>query len=319
MSKRHAIIEPHHLGVSNSMIIKQLKVPKSNVYDTLARFKELGDDKDHPRSGCTCTAHTPKIIKVACERIRRNPKQSIRKMAQKMNISPKTMRTNVKTDRKLLHFKLKKLHQLTDLQKKKRVDRAQVLLNFMKDSTQKGDIVFSGKKLFTVEAKFNPQNGRVVAKKRDNISEHLKTVYCQQKPASAMVWAVVSKMWKSPLIFIKQGMKLNINACIEDILIPASQAMKKHFGKKNFTFQQDSAPSHTSRKIQAWCKVNFLNFWSKKTWPPASPDLNPLDLNIWSILEAEACTETHDTIEGFEGFSKKSLGQNTTRKAPCFS
>ena len=183
MSKRHAIIEPHCVGVSNSMIIKQLKVPKSNVYDTVARFKGLGDDKDHPRSGCTCTAHTPKIIKVACERVRRNPKQSIRKMAQKMNISPKTMRTNVKTDCKLLHFKLKKLHQLTDLQKKKRADRAQVLLNFMKDSTQKGDIVFSGKKLFTVEAKFNPQNGRVVAKKHDNISEHLKTVYCQQKPA----------------------------------------------------------------------------------------------------------------------------------------
>ena len=61
MSERHAIIELHHLGVSNLMIIKQLKVPKSTVCDTVARFKELGDDKDvlevdtlaqlvHPRS-----------------------------------------------------------------------------------------------------------------------------------------------------------------------------------------------------------------------------------------------------------------------------
>ena len=47
MSKRHAIIELHRAGASNSMIIKQLKVPKSSVYDTVARFKELGDDEDH--------------------------------------------------------------------------------------------------------------------------------------------------------------------------------------------------------------------------------------------------------------------------------
>ena len=48
MSKRHAIIEFHRARVSNSMIIKQLEVPKSTVYDTVARFKELGDDKDCP-------------------------------------------------------------------------------------------------------------------------------------------------------------------------------------------------------------------------------------------------------------------------------
>ena len=54
-------------------------------------------------------------------------------------------------------------------------------------------------------------------------------------------------------------------------------------------------------------------------WPPASPDLNPLDFNIWLILEAEACAKTHDTIQRFESVSEESLGQNTTRKAPCFS
>ena len=106
-----------------------------------------------------------------------------------MNISLKTMRIIIKTD-----LKLNKLHQLTDLQKKKRADRAQVLLNFMKDGTQKGDMVFSDEKLFTVEDKFDPQNDRVLAKKHDNIPEHLKTVYHRQKLASVMVWAAVSKM-----------------------------------------------------------------------------------------------------------------------------
>ena len=62
-SKCHVIIELHCVGVSNLIIIKQLKVPKSTVYDTVARFKELGDDKDCPRSGHPYTALTPKIIK----------------------------------------------------------------------------------------------------------------------------------------------------------------------------------------------------------------------------------------------------------------
>ena len=112
-----------------------------------------------------------------------------------------------------------------------------------------------------------------------------------------MVWAAVSKTWKSPLIFIKQGTKLNTNAYIENILIPASQAIKKHFGSKNFTFQQDGAPSHTFGKTQACCRANFPSFWSKEMWPSTSPDLNPLDFNIWSILEAEACAKIHNTIE----------------------
>ena len=64
-----------------------------------------------------------------------------------MNISPKTMKNIVKIDLKLSPFKLKKFHQLTDPQKKKRADKAQVLLNFIKDGAQKADIMFSYEKL----------------------------------------------------------------------------------------------------------------------------------------------------------------------------
>ena len=115
---------------------------------------------------------------------------------------------------------------------------------------------------------FNPQNDRVLAKKRDNISEHLKTVYRQQNLPLVMVWVAVSKMWKSPLSFIKQSTKLNTNVYIEDILIPASQAMKKQFGNENFTFQQDDAPFHTSRKTQVGCRANFFEFLEQGNMAP---------------------------------------------------
>uniref|UniRef100_A0A914DXP3 DDE-1 domain-containing protein n=1 Tax=Acrobeloides nanus TaxID=290746 RepID=A0A914DXP3_9BILA len=38
-------------------------------------------------------------------------------------------------------------------------------------------------------------------------------------------------------------------------------------------------------------------------WAPNSPDLNVMDYSIWSILEAEACSKPHQSIDGL----KKSL------------
>uniref|UniRef100_A0A914E7L1 DDE_3 domain-containing protein n=1 Tax=Acrobeloides nanus TaxID=290746 RepID=A0A914E7L1_9BILA len=32
-------------------------------------------------------------------------------------------------------------------------------------------------------------------------------------------------------------------------------------------------------------------------WPPSSPDLNPLDYAVWSILEEKACAKPHPTVE----------------------
>uniref|UniRef100_A0A914D522 Uncharacterized protein n=1 Tax=Acrobeloides nanus TaxID=290746 RepID=A0A914D522_9BILA len=38
-------------------------------------------------------------------------------------------------------------------------------------------------------------------------------------------------------------------------------------------------------------------------WPPNSLDLNVMDYSIWSILEAEACSKPHQSIDAL----KKSL------------
>ncbi|CAF1209889.1 unnamed protein product [Didymodactylos carnosus] len=35
-------------------------------------------------------------------------------------------------------------------------------------------------------------------------------------------------------------------------------------------------------------------------WPPSSPDLNPLDYSIWSILEEKACAKPHPTVESLK-------------------
>lgn len=300
MSKREAIIQLHCAGRTNSEIIKLLKVAKSTVYHVVNRFKELGTSEDRPRSGRPRTARTKKVIKAVRERVRRNPKRSARQMAKDMNVSVTSMRTIVKNDLQLSPYKMRKRQYLTPAQKHKRLERAKLLLGELKAGTAEREIVFSDEKLFTIEATVNNQNDRVYAKSSADIDDSVRIVFRRQKPSSLMVWAAVSKSWKSPLIFVEQGVKINTDRYINDILVPAFEEMKKHFKDQPFTFQQDGAPSHTSRKTQDWCQRHFPRFWSKEMWPPASPDLNPMDFSVWFLLEAKVYSVAHPSVDALK-------------------
>ena len=167
-----------------------------------------------------------------------------------MNISHESVRTIVEQDLKMFPYKLRTRQLLTDLQKQKRKERAKILLNRLKGGMEKGEIVFSDEKLFSVEAKFNTQNDRILGKSPKDLPDHLRFISHRQKPSSVMVWDAISKSWKSPLIFVKEGVKVNTDSYVNDILTPALASMKEKFKNKSFTFQQDGAPSHTSKKTQ---------------------------------------------------------------------
>ena len=122
-------------------------------------------------------------------------------MARDMNVSEKTIRNIVKTDLKMSSFKMQTRQHLTDLQKEKRLAQVKILLNKLKAGTDTSEIVFSDKKLFTVKAICNRQNDRVLAKSSADIPDSTRSVFRQQKP-SVMVWAAISKTWKSPILFV---------------------------------------------------------------------------------------------------------------------
>jgi hypothetical protein len=63
---------------------------------------------------------------------------------------------------------------------------------------------------------------------------------------------------------------------------------------------QDGATCHTAKKTQQWLRRNFHKFISKDQWPSRSPDLNPMDYSVWSILEQRACREPHQTVESLK-------------------
>ena len=156
------------------------------------------------------------------------------------------------------------------LQKQKRMERAKILLNRIKDGMDAGEIIFFDEKIFTVEAQFNWKNNRILAKSANSIPSSINSIYYCPKSALVMIWAAISENWRSLLIFVKKGAKLNANSYIQDILTPAHVEMKKHFEDDH------GVPSHTANKTHDWCESHFPAFWRKKLWLPSSPDLNPL-------------------------------------------
>lgn len=316
--KREAIIALHRAGKSDSVISKTLSIARSTVWKCVKRFNERGDLTDRPRSGRPRSQRTKQLIKCAREKIRRNPKRSIRLLAKTANVSPRTMRRVVKEDLKMSSFTLQKRQTLSEAVKKKRLERSKALLRELKSGTA-GEIVWSDEKIFTVEMAHNRRNDRIIGKSAKDIPYNQKTVHRTMKPASVMVWAAVSETWRSPLIFVEQGAKINAKCYIENILTPMLESAKDHFGNDTlWTFQQDGATSHTANVTQNWCHDHLPRFWSKEMWPPCSPDVNPMDFSVWSILESKACGKFHRSVDDLKRSlqrSWKEISQEQLRAA----
>ena len=152
--------------------------------------------------------------------------------------------------------------------------------------TAERENVFFDEKPFTIQATVNNQKDRVYPKSSADIDDFLRTVFCLQMLCFLMAWAAVYKSWKSPLIFVNKGIKINTDRFINDIFVPSFEEMEKHFEHQLFTFQQNGAPSHTSRKTQDWCQLPFPRFWNKEMWPPTAP-----------VLEATVCSFYHPSVD----------------------
>ncbi len=50
-------------------------------------------------------------------------------------------------------------------------------------------------------------------------------------------------------------------------------------------FQQDNAPCHKAQIISDWF-LEHDNEFTLLTWPPLSPDLNPIE-HLWDVVERE--------------------------------
>ena len=94
------------------------------------------------------------------EKNRTNTKRSIWKLASEANDSYGMMQTGLKIDFNLSPFKKSKAQVMSQTVKAKRLSRAKLLLKKLKDGRQP-PVLWTDKKLFTVQVIHNHQNDRI--------------------------------------------------------------------------------------------------------------------------------------------------------------
>ena len=177
-------------------------------------------------------------------------------------------------------------------------------------------MLWTDKKLLTVQAIHNHQNNRIFAVNKEDIPLNEQIVYKRLRPASVLVCTDgTSSGEKTPLIFIEEGVQINQHVylnMLKEQLVPWINATFKESG---ITLQQDGATSHTANLVQELRNNNMGSFWTKELWPP-SLDLSLMNFAVWSILERNACSPKCYIIKGY---IEALLGHNFTQNHPCLT
>lgn len=147
--KRRRILQLHLEGKRPCQILAETRkegICRTLIDRTLRRWRTLGTVDPRKKPGRPRNVRTKQLVKVVRERIRRNPCRSSYKLAQDLAVSRKTIRSVLKDDLRLVPYKKRKIHGLTEANKKNRVIRCRELLRRHGGSL----IVFSDEKNFVL-------------------------------------------------------------------------------------------------------------------------------------------------------------------------
>ena len=213
--------------------------------------------------------------------------RTVRQIAREKSMSKSSVHRIIHKDLRLVCFKKKRAQELTAANKITRLVRAKQLLKKYSASLI-NFIWFTDEKLFTVAPPINLQNDRVYApfgtRKRQLSADRLLHARSNFSK-SVMVSVGVSALGCTELIFIEPGVKINGAYYREELLTKHLLPAIKELSGDYFTFQQDSAPAHRARETVELLSRETPDFITPLLWPPNSPDLNPIDYKVWSVLQ----------------------------------
>ena len=154
--------------------------------------------------------------------------------------------------------------------------------------------VFNDEKLFNIAAPTNSQNDRFYVrpgtrKKNVNKNRFLRTRLTFSK--SVMLSVGISKLSSALICILSSQVSKWMGHTIATTFLPRSYYQTcTGWPRTNFLYSNRTAPWLIEHATIKKCRVAFLeretpDFIPPTMWPPNSPDLNPVDYSIWSVLQ----------------------------------
>lgn len=279
---RATILALHTEGYSIRVIAEKLKIKKSTVHLTLRRHEQTGslEDRDRPGPSRVTSRSDDQRIKLISKRNRRLTAPEIAaefNRGRRKAISVSTVQRRLREAD--LHGRIAtKKPLLRRGNRHKRLQWAKEHANWTVDDWK--NVLWSDESKFEVFGQRRRVFVRRSAAEKMSPSCIIPTV--KHGGGSVLVWGCFSFHGTGDLIKIEGIMrKENYKTILEENAIPSGLGT---IGQ-NFEFMHDNDPKHTSLLCKNYLKEQVeQNLLKLMTWPPQSPDLNPIE-KLWDELD----------------------------------
>ena len=250
---------------------------------------DAGAGLEEPSHGGQNKILTKKFLKGLEKAFKANPFQSLRSVARKRQICTPTVLRGLKK----IHMESRvRPHRqfLSAATQYTRIMKSKKLLSKLKKKSGDTVVIFSDKKLFTLDQGYNRRNSRAVVPTGSTPPPIGRTKH----PQKVMTLGIIASDGKKcPPYFFPQGLKITSKVYIDVLKKHVIPWLKRTYPRGNYVFQQDSAPAHKAKITQKFMDDNFAEYWPCGLWPPSSPDCNPLDYAIWGVMQTKVGATPH--------------------------
>lgn len=253
----------------------------------------MGDSmKDQPRSGRprVTSSRQDRILRRLCMKDRRKTAVELRKEWVDMtgkDVSPRTVRRRL-VQGGLRSRKARRKPLISPDQKKKRLAWARSHKDWSQRQWDK--VLWSDESSFQLFS--TPGNVRVRRKPHEQWKQECIVPTVKHGGSSVLVWACMTSSGVGNLVAVDGILNSRkYQTLLADNLLPSARKLFRN--GRNFIFQQDNAPCHTSKSSIRWFQDNNVSLLD---WPAQSPDMSPIE-NLWQDLK-EAVRRRRPTNKG---------------------